>query len=326
MQAHPLSQDSLWAAEDIEAIFDEDPQRVCILQGPVAAKHATKKDEPIKELLGNVESALVEKILERYYKGDEAQVPTVDFIGGLTPRAVSESALTGVEVTSDESTTTYKVGSPVPETAQWLESLAGQTPSWLRAFLTSITVVQGTAYIDNPIRRLFAPRPSQTVVVTHDKGFPSSVTLYGGARSFGSHKPEFKAVEVAFNSSSRKISLTIFEDRHEVSVPLPFEFKYRPEQGFAPIHEVAGGRNKRIKAFYWKLWFGDDTELPEIDLRDTYIGPEVVIEAATVERFCSVVGNQGESFKSARNTDVKAPMDFAIVTGWQVRAFSASVD
>jgi len=38
----------------------------------------------------------------------------------------------------------------------------------------------------------------------------------------------------------------------------------------------------------------------------------------SVERFCAVVGNQDPSFKTAWNPEVKAPMDFAIVTGWQV--------
>ena len=48
------------------------------------------------------------------------------------------------------------------------------------------------------------------------------------------------------------------------------------------------------------------------------MGPETTVETGAVEPFCAVVGNQGESFKTVRNSDAKAPMDFAIVTGWQV--------
>ena len=60
----------------------------------------------------------------------------------------------------------------------------------------------------------------------------------------------------------------------------------RPDQGFAPIHEVAEGRNKRIEAFYWRLQFGQDQALPEtIDLRGELLGPETTITAATIERF-----------------------------------------
>lgn len=284
----------------------------------MAVKHATKKDEPIKELLGNVESSLIEKVLAQFYQGDLSQIPSMEFIGGL-PSRVPAGPLPGVGMTTHESLTTYEVHSPLPDPTEWLEVLAGPSPNWLRALLTSSVVVQGDTYIDNPIRRVFVPRIGQTVTIQHKNDAPHAVTIHGGARSYGPHKAHFKAVELTFEPSSRMISLTIFEDRQESSIPLLFEFIYRPEQGYAPIHEVMVGRNKRIKAFYWRLWFGDDSELPDIELRDTFIGPEVIVDSSIVERFCSVVENQNESFKTGRTTDVKAPMDFTIVTGWQVR-------
>jgi fatty acid synthase subunit alpha len=73
-------QDSLWAAEDIEDVFNQDPQRVCILQGPVAVKHSKVKDEPIKDLLGNINSYLIRQLLEHRYAGDESRIPTTDSI------------------------------------------------------------------------------------------------------------------------------------------------------------------------------------------------------------------------------------------------------
>ena len=48
--------------------------------------------------------------------------------------------------------------------------------------------------------------------------------------------------------------------------------------GSAPIHEIADGRNKRIRQFYWKLWYGDNEVLPLIDIRDKFMDPEVTIE------------------------------------------------
>ncbi|KAK6995930.1 Tubulin/FtsZ, GTPase domain-containing protein [Favolaschia claudopus] len=70
--------------------------------------------------------------------------------------------------------------------------------------------------------------------------------------------------------------------------------------------------------FYWKLGYGDDAVLPDVDIRETFYGPEVTMEASDVEQFCAVVGNQEESFKTVRNEQVNAPMDLAIVTGWQL--------
>ena len=110
----------------------------------------------------------------------------------------------------------------------------------------------------------------------------------------------------------------MYEDRQHVSILLSLQFEYKPSNGFAPIHEIAIGRNTRIKEFCWKLWYGDHGVLPAIDIHEIFVGPDVTIEADTVERFCAVVGNQGKSFKVARNGVVKAPMDFAIVMGWKV--------
>ncbi|KAL0957760.1 hypothetical protein HGRIS_001538 [Hohenbuehelia grisea] len=58
--------------------------------------------------------------------------------------------------------------------------------------------------------------------------------------------------------------------------------------------------------------YGDNEVLPNIDVREKFVGPEVRIDVDNVERLCAVVGNQGESFKKLRTADVKAPMDFAI--------------
>jgi fatty acid synthase subunit alpha, fungi type len=98
----------------------------------------------------------------------------------------------------------------------------------------------------------------------------------------------------------------------------PSTFRVQAFYRFAPIHEIVDGRNERIKQFYWNLWYRDDEVLPTIDIRDKFTGPEVIIEAEAVETFCAVVGNQSESFKAVRRSDATVPMDFAIITGWQV--------
>lgn len=286
--------------------------------GPVAVKHCTRVDEPIGEMLGGVESQLAKKLLDRYYGGDESKVPTVDYIGAKP--VLQTGPLAGVEVSTEGSRKVYQFASSgLPSVDAWVETLAGPQVNWLRAFLASVNFIQGTSYISNPMKRLAAPRPNQRVEVVYDGEVPSSITIYGGARSFGPHPADFKAMELTFAASSGKIQLTIFEERRGSSIPLVFTFQYRPDMGFAPIHEVVEDRNKHIKQFYWKLWFGDDEVMPELGLTETFTGPETVIKKEDIERFCSVVGNQGEAFKTARGSEIQAPMDFAIVAGWQVR-------
>ena len=308
-------------AQDIDAIFDQDPQRVAILQGPVAVKHARVANRPIKEMLGGIEDYIVKKLLEKYYDNGESRVPYIDYIGSVPVTINSTLASSyGINATSDKISTTYKFGSSLPPVEEWLETLAGPEVNWLQALLRSENIVQKSRYISNPIKRLFSPRAGQTVTIKYDAaGAPFGVSLNSAARSFGVHKPTFEAVTVSYDAKASTIVVLVNEDRQDVAIPLEFTFTYYPNQGFAPVHEVTEGRNKRIKAFYWRLWFGQDQTLPEaIDHRGELVGPEVTIDAAAIERFCDIVGNQGEKFKTSRNPDIEAPMDFAIVTGWQV--------
>lgn len=288
---------------------------MCILQGPVAVKYSTVKDEPIKDLLGNITSELIQRLLEQCYGGNSTEVPTIDY---LAPEVDHVSVPNSVEVQKSSTSITYKVGTILPDTFQWLNVLSSAESGWLKALLTSATIVQGGAYIDNPLRRALRPRVGQRAVVGLDASSPVSLTVHGAARASGTHKDDFKAIEVRYSSVSQLIDVFMYEERLGVSVPLLLQFKYVPGMGSMPIHEVSDSRNHRIKEFYWKLWFGDDESLPEINVHETFIGPEITISAHRVETFCGVIGNQNESYKAARTDSVKAPMDFAIVTGWQV--------
>ena len=186
-------QDSLWAAEDIDAVFDQDPQRVCILQGPVAVKWSVKKDEPIKELLGNINDSLIQRLLERKYGGDLSKVPTAAYLASFPNPTLAE--LPGVACMETEGVVTFQILSRLPETSEWLEALAGPNLSWRHALISSNIIVQGTAYIDNPLRRILAPRLGQKIVVDM-KAPRQSLTVYGAARSYGDHIPNFKALEI----------------------------------------------------------------------------------------------------------------------------------
>jgi hypothetical protein len=184
--------------EDIEAVFDQDPKHVCILQGPVAAKHSKIKHETIKDLQGNINSSLINKLLECVYGGDTSEIPTIDY---LSPQLETLPQLTGIGRIVGRDSVTYTLGDNLPDVSSWLETLAGPNLNWLGALLTSVTIVQGTSYINNPIRRLLVPRQGQKVVVLR-----TSVNVYGAARSYGPHNDGFKAVDIFYLSSTIPIS------------------------------------------------------------------------------------------------------------------------
>ena len=99
-----------------------------------------------------------------------------------------------------------------------------------------------------------------------------SAAVCGAARSYGDSDdlPAFNALSIVFNPKTKLIDLTQFEERRDIS----------------------SGPNERIKQFYWKLWFGDNDVLPNIDIHKNFVGPDAAINSSDVEQFCAVAGNQ----------------------------------
>jgi enoyl reductase-like protein/acyl dehydratase len=314
-----FKKDSLWFAEDVDAVFDQDPQRVCILQGPVAVKYSTKVDEPLAEILGEIEEGVISRLLNKFYEGDVSKVPSVDYLGP-TPRALDAGLLSRHGITSvfEQSVNggvgsirTLKIRNSLPKTQDWLEYLAGDQFSWLRALLCSVSVVQNTNFADNPLARIAAPRAGQTVQIRYDgRGEPEGLTIKGAARSHGPHDPNFTVVDISRAAGSSRINVTLFEERLGEAVPLHLLFDYVPGSP-KQIHEVMEGRADRIKSFYWRLWFHE--EMPDVSvLANTkeHVGPAKQLEESAIRKF---VQSYGQSVQSGG----KAPMDIAIVLGWE---------
>ena len=59
-----FKRDSLWQAEDVEAVIDQDIQRTCIIHGPVAAQYSKQVDEPCKDILDGIANAFVDRLCE----------------------------------------------------------------------------------------------------------------------------------------------------------------------------------------------------------------------------------------------------------------------
>lgn len=77
----------------------------------------------------------------------------------------------------------YDLSQELPPDADWIELLAGPKPNWLRAFLTSVSVVQGDKKIPNQAPKVFKPRQHQRVkMVVSAQGQPLKVEV--GHRSF----------------------------------------------------------------------------------------------------------------------------------------------
>ncbi|KAJ3255887.1 3-oxoacyl-[acyl-carrier-protein] synthase [Boothiomyces macroporosus] len=281
-----FKKDSLWQSEDLDAVVDQDVGRVCILQGPVAVRHSKVVDEPVKELLDNINLGLIEQ-----FEKKNSQKQVVPSIGGVAPQAICS-----VEQRRSKATTTAVDGikqlsfATLPETSFWLNYIAENAPTWLSTFVLSPFIVQGHNYIENPVRRLLKPREGQSISI-------SATSL----------KTNDNVVCITFQDKCITLQL------NEKTVPLLLKFSYKPEMGHAQIHEVMEGRNQRINDFYYKLWFGANLKVPtDLSIHDTYKS-ESVVEPNSVQEFCKVIRNLSDDYILRDN----APIDFAIVLGWK---------
>ncbi|KAI0243885.1 fatty acid synthase alpha subunit Lsd1, partial [Massospora cicadina] len=309
-----MKKDSLWQSEDIHAIPDQDAGRAAILHGPIAAKHSTKANVPVKEILDSIHDGQVANLLERFYGNNLSAVPSVEYLGGQ-PSRYPQLIPRDVALHSDSQhpeTQAYEITTSVPEADEWLELISGPKLSWLRALLTSPAFVQGDRYISNPLRQVFRPRRHQKAVLTY-----SRETIVKSLQIYDLNRNSRLALDAIFEAPD-SVRVTFYELKGTEEVPLTFPFVYRPDQGYASIHEVMEGRNDRIKDFYYRLWF-NSTEFNQLPNDPNYVfvaeGEKVLREDIT--RFCQAVGNQSEAYVDRGQDTIFAPVDFAIVVGWK---------
>jgi fatty acid synthase subunit beta len=315
-----FKKDSLWQSEDLEAVVDQDVGRTCILQGPMAVKYSTKVDEPVKEILDGVHQGHIQYLLRDVYGGDESKVPVIEYFGSKLIEANEGLEVDGLTVSQLENKVVYRLSSApnstLPEVQPWLQLLAGETYSWRHAFFTTDVFVQGQRFQTNPMARIFNPTPGMMVEVANPKEPAKTVITVKEPHHGGKH---VKTVEVSFDSSNKEIVLHMFEERTALkkAVSLPLKFTYRPECGYAPIHEVMDARNDRIKDFYYKIWFGDEECPFDASVTSNFDGGRATVTSEAINDFVHAVGNTGEAFVDRPGKEVYAPMDFAIVVGWK---------
>ncbi|KAF7722190.1 3-oxoacyl-[acyl-carrier-protein] synthase [Apophysomyces ossiformis] len=312
-----FKKDSLWQSEDLGAVVDQDVQRTCILHGPVAAKYTTRMDQPVGEILGDIYDSHIKSLKERYYNNDESTIPEIEYLGGepITKTGVTEESAT-------ESESVYTVGdngSSIPAEEDWFQTISGPQYNWLRALLTSPFVVQEKRFVDNPLKRIFRPRAGQRVLVSKANGRITAIKVQDKRLWSATGKSADFVTSVQSSITNNLIDVYMYEKRAENFVPLHLKFEYKPELGYAPVHEIMEGRNDRIKDFYYKLWFGMEStdDFLNFSVTEKLVGKDETVQSREVKEFCQAVGNQAEIYVDRGQKIINAPMDFAIVVGWK---------
>ncbi|KAJ2827302.1 fatty acid synthase alpha subunit Lsd1, partial [Coemansia furcata] len=282
--------DTIWQSEDLDSVVDQDPQRIGIQQGPVAARYSTIVNEPVKDILDGVYHGHIAALLNRDYNGDAASVPLVEYISAQ-PGAVVLPASVDVQVT--DMARTYKLPSELdqlPDLDVWLNALAGSTNSWLRALLTTRVIVEGSSYVDNYVQRVLRPHLSQIATVYMDNGKPQSLAITG------CHGDVHLLVECL----DKSIDLKIFQPTSTGIATLQYLFVYQPVQPLTPISLVTAGHGDRIRRLYSETWIDNSDEPTEfedhVDPDAQLLGGSFTITQDHVYSQCQVVGNSSQHY------------------------------
>ncbi|KMP06745.1 fatty acid synthase subunit beta dehydratase [Coccidioides immitis RMSCC 2394] len=315
-----FKKDSLWQSEDLEAVVGQDVGRVCILQGPMAAKYSNSVDEPVKDILEGIHRNHIKGLIRDVYRGEESNVPVVEYFGGrLLLENEDDRDIDGLTVSEDSTKISYRLSSSpsanLPDLERWLHLLAGKAYSWRHAFFTAEVFIQGHRFQSNPMKRLLAPTRGMYIEIANPDT-PQKTVI--SVREPSQSGKLVKTVEVRM-SNKNEISLTLYEGRTAENgvVPLVFQFVYHPETGYAPIREIMEGRNDRIKEFYYRIWFAEKSVPFATPATSVFDGGSTTVVTKDIADFVHAVGNTGEAFVDRPGKEVYAPMDFAIVVGWK---------
>lgn len=314
-----FKKDSLWQSEDLEAVPDQDVERTCVLQGPVAVRFSTVMDEPVQSILDGIHNGLINGLTRDVYGGDTSSIPTLEYFGGRLIEFESPAGLDSLTVSCEANKHTYRLSpsasAVMPPLESWLALLAGPKRSWRHALLTSDVVIQGQKYETNPLKRIFAPVRGLFVEIQNPNDPANTVIV---VKEQPRHNHYVDVIEVKPGDNS-EIVVNLIKETTAVGSPVPLvlKFTYHPETGYAPIHEVMTDRNDRIKEFYWKAWFGNESLDLDALVTAKFDGGKATITAEAINDFIHAVGNTGEAFVDRPGKVMYAPMDFAIVVGWK---------
>ncbi|KAL4930380.1 acyl transferase domain-containing protein [Aspergillus undulatus] len=299
-----FKKDSLWQAEDIDAVIGRDVQRICILQGPVAAQYSNFESEPAAYILNCIMTGVVSRLKEDVIS--EELVPSLK--SGLTTPASWSTLSSNERDLSSEETSDTSITSLSDLTDDHSLSSGGveitpgrRSPPWMQALLENEFLLQDNVRQKNPFRWLLHTTPTSLDYDADAYNLMLTVHCQHGLST--------SAKAICHNGVDIVIEIT----PPKASEPLRLHYNYS-ELG---LREVMKGRNERIKSFYSRLWFarrisGNETAA------STFYGPITTLSHDFLDEYAGAVGPAFADHRQMNpNTDV-LPIHVGIIIAWDV--------
>ncbi|KAL4876810.1 putative sterigmatocystin biosynthesis fatty acid synthase subunit beta [Aspergillus karnatakaensis] len=311
-----FKKDSLWQSEDIDAVPGQDPQRVCIIQGPVAVRHSTSCDETAAQILDGIHEGHMKLLREQLpldHENDEQGVP----------HSIGQHFLNlpGIHVSVDGPLSRYQLlGPALPSPDAVIQQLADGC-DWIRAALSNKHIIFGEARAKNPVRSAFQPDIGDLIQVTKGQGTPFKVTAYTPTQQLGENKALCPIFEISRLEVDTVLVIIHSAPALEGGEPLSLEFRTRllGVPGLKPFLQFQPGDYlERLRGLYRGLWLAPSGPCPSsVGLNSEFNGESVKICSDEVARFVSVIRQTGPAQCRAWNAQGSiVPLDYAVVLAW----------
>ena len=201
-----FKKDSLWQAEDVEAVMDQDVGRVCILQGPMAAPYSKKVDEPSGDILNGIHEAFIASLGKPSSSGD------LDLREESGNKQMASLTLAHVEFKALGSKIRFILSHEgnLPDSQQWFAFIASKVSGWAHEILNSDFIMRGRTKIANPIRKILSPQHAMDLEID-DFECPKKSKL--SLRILTQNRDSYRQVVKIACEDDHTIDVNIFEFR-----------------------------------------------------------------------------------------------------------------
>ncbi|KAJ8128474.1 hypothetical protein O1611_g5159 [Lasiodiplodia mahajangana] len=300
---HWFKKDSLWQSEDLDAVVDQDPQRVCVLQSPVSVQYSARDDQSCKEILDEIHRDLVTamKVTKAHGIEDEISPPITKSSGDMPQNITVDDK--GVSIAFEPA-----LGYDLPNQHQWLECLKPYTCASIIAVIREDTLfeVSSKRNRSNYLRRIFAPRHGFSLVLSRPFKWASLRDNTTGQILVHVEVNSSNRIQVEFTHQGLPVGSGV--------ATLNLEWAYSQQKGLIDCTE---NRDSRIQDFYAHIWLGKERMARVERLDDRFIGKEFVLTRKLQDSLHLALSHAFLGASPVSPTTV-LPLEAAVIAAWDV--------
>ncbi len=315
-----FKKDCLWQAEDLDAVVDQDVQRVSIIHGPVAAQYSTTDDESAVEIL--------DKIHKHYATSFCESSEPASTSSALQQSIIDQSSLPQLrdfKVSTQNNVRRYEIPKNLRalSTASLWQHIAGTLP-WLRAALIEDRMFGPAGWVTNPIRAAFTPQLGDIVAVgmtPHVDWEVQSVTLlsYRGQGTSGQRTPVIR-----ISLQEQGTVLVTLSPRTAHTRPPVVQLTYTLDQDAAGSrlyvrNSTALSNHRAMQDFYRLIWAQNDSSLQNSSgLGSEFRSEPLTLTADRVQKYEDVIHRLSPCQIPTWKPTMPLSLDFCVVVAWEV--------